>query len=184
MKWLLSVGFVTTITTALLAACTSSAPTLPTQANFDLEKYTGVWYEQALLPNRFQKECVAEVQAEYSLLSTGSLQVENQCKKADGEITTAQADGRLNTSINPPNPAILEVRFAPAWLSWLPMVWGNYWVIKIEGDYQYSLVGTPDREYLWVLSRDKAPNLETVNALLDYAGTLGFDITQVKYTQQ
>jgi hypothetical protein len=72
-----------------------------------------------------------------------------------------------------PGAGRLEVRFAPAWLSWLPMVWGDYWILKLDRDYQVALVGTPDREYLWVLSR--APRLDdaALQAELDYAAQPG-----------
>ena len=50
-------------------------------------------------------------------------------------------------------PATLAVRFAPAWLAWLPLVWGDYWVIDLADDYRYAVVGEPSREYLWVLAR-------------------------------
>ena len=77
------------------------------------------------------------------------------------------------------DPSKLEVRFAPEWISWLPLVWGDYWILRLEGDYQYSLVGTPDRDYLWVLSRKPQADPRVVDALLDYAGTLGFPVGQV-----
>lgn len=168
----------------LLSACAVQKTSLPTQENVDLAKYAGIWYEQALLPNRFQKKCVADVSAEYSPLDANRLQVINQCRTADGNLSVAEGVARLNGSITPLNPAVLQVRFAPARLSWLPMVWGNYWVIKVAGEYQYSLVGSPDRKYLWVLSRDKQADTTVVNELLEYAGSLGFAIDEVQYTKQ
>lgn len=164
----------------LLAGCSTQTAPLSTQPEVDLASYVGVWYEQALLPNRFQKECVSDAQAEYTLLSSNTLRVENQCMKADGGQSVAKGVGRLNPSISPLNPAVLEVRFAPDYLSWLPMVWGDYWIIKTVRDYQYSLVGSPDREYLWVLSRDKKADPSVVKELIEYAGTMGFDITKVE----
>lgn len=169
---------------SLLSACSTQTAYLPTQDDLNLGDYAGVWYEQALLPNRFQKECVSDVSAKYTPLDSEQLRVRNQCQKADGTVSVAEGIGRLNGAITPLNPAILEVRFAPNWLSFLPMVWGDYWIIKTVGNYQYSLVGSPDREYLWVLSRDRKADMVVVNELLEYAGTLGFDIDKVEYTKQ
>ena len=152
---------------------------LPTQAGVDLEKYAGTWYEQARLPNRFQKDCVGDIRAHYALETGGTLSVTNQCRRRDGRIEVAHGQGRRSSAATPSDPAKLEVRFAPSWTSWLPMVWGDYWILKIEGDYQYSLVGTPDRKYLWVLSRHEQSDEASVQALLDYAGTLGFPIHNV-----
>lgn len=174
MKSIVAVSFF-----AVLAGCATSPASLPTQTGVELKKYVGTWYEQSRLPNRFQTDCVSDVQADYVLNADGTLGVTNQCKMANGEIKRATAEGRLDSSVQPPDPAKLEVRFAPAWTSWLPGVWGNYWIIKLEGDYQYSLVGTPDREYLWVLSRDKKADPVKVDALLTHARTLGFDVDKM-----
>ncbi|MVW71591.1 lipocalin family protein [Bordetella sp. 15P40C-2] len=164
---------------AALAGCATTRTDLPTQSSVDLSKYAGTWYEQARLPNRFQDDCASDVQADYVLREDGTLGVTNQCKKANGETKVATAQGRLNPSVQPPDPAKLQVRFAPAWTSWLPWVWGNYWIIKLAGDYEYSLVGTPDREYLWVLTREKDADQARVDDLLDYARTQGFAVDKM-----
>lgn len=89
----------------------------------------------------------------------------NQCRAMDGGTKKVQGIGKLSGSVDPRNSAILKIRFAPDWTSWLPMVWGDYWIIKLQGDYQCSLVGTPDRKYLWVLSRTQEADDSAVNAL-------------------
>lgn len=164
---------------AVLAGCASKPQSLPTQSNVDLNKYAGTWYEQARLPNRFQDDCVSDVQADYVMQANGTLSVTNQCRIASGSTKSAQAEGRLNPAFNPTDPSKLQVRFAPAWTSWLPAVWGDYWIMKLEGDYEYSLVGTPNREYLWVLSREKRADPAKVEQLLDYAQTQGFEVSKV-----
>lgn len=163
---------------AVVAGCATSPTELPVQAGVNLEKYAGTWHEQARLPNRFQKDCTGEVWADYVLNPDGTVKVTNQCRKEDGSIEVAEGQARL-ASAEHEDPAKLEVRFAPQWLGWLPMVWGDYWILKLEGDYQHSLVGTPDRKYLWVLSRDEQADPADVNALLDYARTLGFPVESV-----
>lgn len=168
----------------LLGGCSTHTASLPIQPDLDLDKYAGVWYEQALLPNRFEKECVSDVSAEYQKKDAEYIQVTNQCRIADGSTKTAIGLARLNPALDPPNPAILQVRFAPDWLSWLPMTWGDYWVIKVKDDYQYALIGTPDRKYLWVLSRDKHADQNAVRELLNYAKSLNFDVSQVKVIEQ
>lgn len=168
----------------LLIGCSTQTASLPVQPNVDLDKYAGVWYEQALLPNRFEKECVSDVSAEYTKKDDEYIQVTNQCRIADGSMKTAIGLARLNPALNPPNPGILEVRFAPDWLSWLTLAWGDYWIIKVKDDYQYALVGTPDRKYLWVLSRDKQADPIAVRELLNYAKSLNFDVAKVKIIEQ
>lgn len=160
--------------TCALTACATTRDDLPTEADVDLQKYMGTWYEQARLPNRFQSDCVGDVQATYALRPDGTISVVNQCRTAENAIKTAQGEGRLAAEVSPPNAAKLEIRFAPAWTSWLPMVWGDYWIIRLHGDYEYSLVGTPDRKYLWVLSRHQQADPTVVEQLLSHAETLGF----------
>ncbi len=122
----------------------------------DLNRYMGTWYEIARLPNSFQEKCVSDVTANYTLLDDGTVKVVNRCRKANGDLTEAEGKAR-KLSGDEPNSK-LEVRFAPAWLSWLPFVWGKYWVIDLADDYSYAVVGEPNREYLWILSR--APKME------------------------
>lgn len=173
--------FTISILTALVGCTSTKAPlpTLPTQTAVDLQKYAGTWYEQARLPNRFQKECADDVQADYILNPNNTIRVINRCKAADGSIKMVEGEGRLSASFKPSGTAKLEVRFAPKWTSWLPLVWGDYWILKLVGDYQYSLVGTPDRQYLWVLSRSKKADQKTVQQLVDYAGTLDFPVEKM-----
>jgi len=167
---------------ALLAGCATTQSDLPTQSGVDLEKYAGTWYEQARLPNRFQADCVGEVRADYTLKPDNRIEVVNQCKTRDGSVQLANGEGRLNSSFSPPDPARLEIRFAPKWTSWLPMVWGDYWIIRLADEYEHSLVGTPDRKFLWVLSRQQRADDASVQALLDYAATLGFATDEVTRT--
>lgn len=151
-------------------------------APVDLKRYAGLWHEQARLPNRFQKQCTGPVTAEYTLLDDGTVEVRNRCILADGNFDESVGSARVVPVTGQPGAGRLEVRFAPEWLSWLPLVWGDYWILKLDRDYQVALVGTPNRKYLWVLSR--APRLDEsqLRAELEYARTLGFDVNQVELT--
>ena len=126
-----------------------AAAPLPTVPALDLDRYVGVWHEIARYPNRFQESCAGDVTATYTRNADGTIGVVNACRKADGETMRAQGVARM---VAP--PATLAVRFAPAWLAWLPLVGGDSWVIDLADDYRYAVVGEPSREYLWVLARD------------------------------
>jgi apolipoprotein D and lipocalin family protein len=140
-------------------ANSSSTAALQPIASIDLARYQGVWHQVALYPNRFQKMCVSNTRATYALEEGGNtVRVTNQCRTAEGKEVQAVGQARLNKEaavvqgqLSPPK---LQVRFAPQWLSWLPMVWGNYWVIQLGPDYRYAVVGEPAREFLWVLARE------------------------------
>ena len=152
-------GFLAPFFSASLRAQTADAVQQPltTVARIDLPRYQGTWYQLALYPNRFQAQCVANTRATYALQDDGTVRVTNQCRTADGKESEAigQARPAASTQVNQGQlaPPQLQVRFAPQWLSWLPMVWGDYWVIELAGDYRYVVVGEPKREFLWVLAR-------------------------------
>jgi len=151
-------------------------------APVDLHRYAGLWHEQARLPNRFERQCTGPVTAEYTLLDDGNVEVRNRCIRDDGSFDESVGVARVVPVTGQPGAGRLEVRFAPEWLAWLPAVWGDYWILKLDRDYQVSLVGTPDRKYLWVLSRAPVLDLATLDVELDFARTLGFDVDKVELT--
>lgn len=151
---------------------------LATVAGFDLSRFLGRWYQIALIPNRFQAFCRGDTTAVYSLNAAGRIDVVNRCRDADGELQSAAGVARINRAFS--DPARLEVRFAPAWLSWLSAVWGDYWVLDVDAAYHSMLVGAPDREYLWILAREPALDGERYAALLDRARDSGFDVSRIE----
>lgn len=159
----------------------ADADTLELVDTLDLERYQGRWYEIALLPNRFQDQCVGETSAEYSLMENGRVRVINRCRNADGEFEQAVGEARRP---DPEHPARLEVRFAPKWLAWLPLVWGDYQVMALDPDYRTALVGEPSREFLWVLAREPSISAERLEALLEEARRQGFDTENVVMSRQ
>jgi len=151
-------------------------------APVDLQRYAGIWHEQARLPNRFQKDCAGPVTAEYTPQPDGTVRVVNRCIRPDGNFDEAEGTARVVPVAGQPGAGRLEVRFAPSWLAWLPLVWGDYWILRLDRDYEVALVGTPDRQSLWVLSR--APRLDdaALQVELDYARSLGFDVDKAVLT--
>lgn len=167
----------------LAAPVTSPARQGPLELvdDLDLERYAGLWYEIARLPNEFQDQCAGEVAAEYTLLENGRIRVVNRCRTAGGEFD--QAEGRARRP-DPQQPAELKVRFAPRWLSWLPFVWGDYQVMALDPDYSRVMIGEPSRTYLWILAREPQLPDDTTEALLDEAARQGFDADRVVRTRQ
>jgi apolipoprotein D and lipocalin family protein len=143
---------------------------LPVVGALDLDRYLGRWHEIARYPNYFERMCASEVTAEYSRNADGTLKVVNACLDDTGKQVRAEGVARI---VAP--PAKLEVRFAPAWLSWLPLVWADYWVIDIADDYSYAVVSEPGRDYLWILGRDPLMSDARYEAILSRLAKLGFD---------
>jgi apolipoprotein D and lipocalin family protein len=148
----------------------------------DLARYAGQWYEIARFPNRFQKRCAGEVTAQYTLQPSGKISVLNRCRLENGKQIQAEGVARV-VGKGQPN-SILKVRFAPAFLSFIPQVWGDYQIIALSPDYTHALVGDPTREYLWILSRSPQMDDATYNRLVEEARAQGFDVSRLQKTGQ
>ncbi len=162
------------LVTLLLAAAGSAAAAEPLQpvADLDINRYSGTWYEIARLPNRWQDRCVADITATYTPLQSGRIRVVNACRDKDGRMQSVTGQARRSAD----HPGKLKVRFAPAWLGWLPFVWADYWVLALDPDYRWVIVGEPGRDYLWFLARDRALDRATLDDLRARATALGFDL--------
>lgn len=169
---------------ALVLACAATcvaAQQVDTVPAVELSRYVGTWYEIARFPNSFQEKCVANVTAQYHARADGDIDVINRCATASGAVE--QADG-LARVVAGSNNARLQVRFAPAWLSWLSLVWGDYWIIDLDPGYTVATVGTPARDYLWILSRTPTLSTAQYEAAVNNATRQGFDTSKLVKTVQ
>jgi lipocalin/uncharacterized protein YbjT (DUF2867 family)/ligand-binding SRPBCC domain-containing protein len=166
----------------MLQPAAAQAQTLPvrTVPSVDLDRYAGDWFEIARFPNRFQRQCVGDVRATYARRSDGRLDVVNRCRTADGD-SEARGVARI---VDERTFAKLKVRFAPAWLSVLPVVWGDYWIIGLAPDYSWAVVGEPGRKYLWILARTSQLDDGSIAAARAAAVASGFDAGRLVATPQ
>ncbi len=162
-----------------LAAQTSQQP-LRVVDSVDLTRYAGRWYEAARFPNRFQDQCIGDVVVHYALRTDGRIDVVNRCRTSGGKVDEARGIGRK--AGDGQSPARLEVRFAPAFLSFLSSVWGDYWIIGLGPEYTWAVVGTPSREYLWILSRTPEMSATSYERAIEIARGNGFDVTRLVKT--
>jgi apolipoprotein D and lipocalin family protein len=169
-----------TLFAALLVKAEKRERPLHVVQSVDLARYSGLWYEVARLPNRFQDKCAGDVTAEYQLVEADRMKVVNRCRKENGQITEAQGVARVAGRRG--ENSRLKVRFAPSFLSFLPFVWGDYQIIELAPDYSYALVGEPSRKYLWILSRTPHLDEATYGKLTEAAALQGFDIGKLVRT--
>ncbi len=145
------------------------ADSLPVFGKVDLNRYIGKWHEIARLPLFFERNCVSDVTADYSLRPDGKIGVLNQCRQKDGILSTASGTARVvDLSTN----AKLKVTF------FWPFS-GDYWILELGPNYEYAMVGEPSRKYLWILSRQPELNEEIYLKLLTKARLLGFDTSRL-----
>lgn len=151
----------------LLAGCTNTLPPPGVTAvtPFDVQRYTGRWYELARLDHAFERG-MTDVSATYTAQADGSVRVINrgytpatgQWRKAVGKalFTRAPTIGSLKVSF-----------FGP--------FYGGYHVAALDPDYRWALVLGPDTGYAWILARDKQLPAAQRDAIVARARALGVD---------
>ncbi|MCA9649339.1 MAG: lipocalin family protein [Myxococcales bacterium] len=163
------------------AGCASSAtergalPALQTVQHVELPRYLGTWYEIASVPQRFQRGCTATT-ADYSLRDDGEIDVLNRCRKEslDGERDEAKGRARV---VDSKTNAKLEVSFFRPF-------WGDYWIIDLDEDYRWAVVGHPGRDYLWILSREPTLDPEVYEGILERLRAQHYDTARLVRTLQ
>lgn len=146
-------------------------PPVRSVSQIDLARYAGKWFEIAAFPMYFQRNCLGDTTAEYTLQDDGEIAVLNRCRTASG---FDQASGRAwapDATLN----AQLKVSFFWPFRS-------DYWVVGLDPDYRWALVGNPNRQYLWLLSRTpQLPPAEQERAQ-QVASEQGYDLKQLRFT--
>lgn len=162
------------ISALALTGCSSNKP-LETVDSVDLQRYQGTWYEIASFPQRFQKGCHC-TSATYTATQEEFVVVENRCRKDSINGEESYIKGKAYIVENT-NNAKLEVEF------FWPFK-GDYWIIDLDKDYQYAVVGHPNREYLWILSRTPQMSDSLYNEITKRIADKGFDLSILQKTVQ
>lgn len=155
-----------------MAACSSSRP-MPTAENVSLEKYQGRWYDIAHLPQKFQDDCKC-VTADYTLKEE-YVEVVNTCVDVE-DNESRKVEGKAFVAEEGDNSKLKVQFFWP--------FKGDYYIIELEENYSYALVGSPDRESLWILARDPQPSAMILKKYMNRAEELGFETSKMVYTDQ
>ncbi len=157
------------------AASRGDGATLHTVPHVDLKRYQGRWYEIARLPLHWEKKCASDVTATYTLRADGKIDVDNRCRQADGKMMQSRGTARLVYKRG--SASKLKVTF------FWPFA-GDYWILDLDGEYAWALVGTPNRKNLWILSRTPKLPQSVIERLLASARASGFDTGSIIFTQQ
>jgi apolipoprotein D and lipocalin family protein len=145
----------------------------------DPARYAGLWYEIARIPNRFQNPCGANVTARYEIRKNGKIRVINRCDGKDGRVRRAEGIAKF---VDPETNARLKVSFV-SFLGIRPF-WGSYWVLGLGEDYEYAVVGSPDRKYGWILARSPRPDPQVLEAAWRIVREQGYDSTRFQVSPQ
>lgn len=153
-------------------ACRPAGPPVTVVPKVDLARYAGAWYEIAKYPNRFQRGCVGAT-AEYTLARDGkSVEVVNRCR-GDGNGGKERSIRGKARVVDPETNAKLKVTF------FWPFS-GDYWILALGEQYEYAVVGTPDRRYLWFLARTPEIGDDLYARLVEEARRQGFEPARIE----
>jgi len=141
-----------------------------TVKELNLNRYLGTWYEIARFPHSFEKNLVG-VTATYSLRDDGKIRVINQGYKStlDGELSVAEGKAKIP---NPSEPGKLKVSFF-----WI--FYGDYFVLELDENYQYVMIGSSSPKYFWILSRTPQMAPEVYEMLLERARKRGYNLEKL-----
>jgi len=148
---------------------------LNTVSYVDPKLYVGRWYEIASFPQRFQKGCVATL-ATYTLREDGDIDVLNECRlnSFDGEAKSAKGKAVI---VDKQTNSKLKVTF------FWPF-YGKYWIVDLGKNYEFAVVGHPNRDYLWILSRTKKLDEQLYRQITSRLQEMEFDISKLNRTPQ
>jgi lipocalin len=154
----------------------SNAQTKPTVvSSVDLNRYKGLWYEIARLPNYFERKLKC-ISATYTLRDDGKISVVNKGNYISDPAKSNSAKG-VAWIPDKNSPAKLKVQF------FWPFS-GDYWIMHLDKDYRYVLVGEPSFKYLWILAREKKMDEATYQMLMKKAVDNGYDVKTIIRVEQ
>lgn len=157
----------------LFTACSSKNPPLQTVQKVDINRYLGTWYEIARYEHFFEKDC-KNVSANYSMIDEQTIKVVNRCTNM---LTNEKKEAIGRAYATDDTNSKLKVSFFRPF-------YGDYWVMILDENYDYVVVGTPSREYLWILARKPILDEKIKNEILQKLPTLGFDASKLIWTIQ
>jgi apolipoprotein D and lipocalin family protein len=159
-----------------LISCQTPSTPLDVVGAVDFDRYVGRWYEIASFPQRFQRGCVATT-ASYTRLEDGRIRVVNECRDGSFDGDLRQVEGVAWLANPDGSPAKLKVQF------FWPFS-GDYWIIELDPEYRYAVIGHPSRDYLWILSRAPTMDSGVYETLLSRIEAQGYDLDRLNRTPQ
>ena len=157
---------------ASMTGCSKPYPPLKTVKKVDLQKYAGTWYEIARYEHYFEKGC-RDVSATYTLKEDGDIKVINRCTKEEADknevVGVAYATDESNSKLK---------------VSFFRPFYGDYWIIMLDDEYRYAVIGDPSREYLWILSRTPTLDEDIKNTILKRLPEMGYSADPLIWTPQ
>jgi apolipoprotein D and lipocalin family protein len=139
-------------------------------------RWEGRWYEVARLANWPERNCGPEVAATFLRRTDGNISVIHQCRKTDGSWGVAVSEGRFQEA---PPAATLGVYFTALWYTVPPFAWGDFYALALDLNARYAILGSTDRDNLWILSQTRTIDADVYQRAVAQAAALGYDIAKL-----
>jgi apolipoprotein D and lipocalin family protein len=165
------ISIVTVVLVMFVKDCNATNDPHPVTSvqNVDLARYMGLWYEIARFDHFFQEGCRGST-ASYTLSPAGEVEVINRCVK-EKDNSLREAKGRA-WSVDPNGNGRLKISFFWPFRT-------DYWIIDLGREYEYAVVGSPNRKYLWILARKPVMDKDVYKHILDLVAKQGFDLEKL-----
>lgn len=168
---------------AIIISCTYNKSmehnSIETVKYVDIEKYAGKWYEIAKIPNKFQKKCAKNTTAFYEIIENKKISVVNSCVTSNNEIIKATGIAKV---IDDKTNAKLKVSFVK--ILGINLFWGDYWIIGLDKDYRFAVIGTPNRKYGWILGRTPKLEEKDLDTIKEVLKKNGYNFDDFEFTPQ
>ena len=166
----------------LVVAAATAAPPVRPVPRLDVQRYAGTWFEIARLPNPLQERCVGDATATYTPLDGRSVQLVQRCRESGdrwavtvGEAVAEEGDG---------SGARFQLSYVPGWLRWWPQARDRHWVVLLDDDYRFAVVGDPARHSLWILARTPSLDRGTYAGIVDMLRARQYPVDRLVATPQ
>lgn len=138
----------------------------------DIERFMGRWYEIARYEHRFEKD-MTHVTATYTLQDDGKIEVLNEGTR-DGERKQVKGHAKQPDAND---PGKLKVSF-------FLFFYSDYYILDLDPDYRYALIGSSTDKYLWIMSREKQLPQDVLDSLLAQLRRRGYDTDRLVFVRQ
>ncbi|MBC8479771.1 MAG: lipocalin family protein [FCB group bacterium] len=158
-----------------LSAASANLGPLKTVDKVNLDRFMGDWYVIASIPTMFEKRAVNAVE-NYSWNEKGYVDVTFTYYKDDpnGKLKTMTQKGFIqDTETN------AEWKVQPIW----PLKFG-YLVIDLDSEYSYTVIGVPNRKYVWIMARESSLDATIYQEILERLEQQGYDTEKLQMVPQ
>ena len=145
--WMKILTVAGSISAVSMGGCvTSSSLALPKLATqVDLDRFMGLWYVHGYTPTRLDRNAYNATE-KYELDKKGRIRTTYQFRQgsSDGKLKTYRPVGKV---VNSDSNAEWKMRF-------FGVLSASYLILYVDSEYEYTLIGHPNRKMAWLMSRE------------------------------